>query len=190
MRTNQNQLNCLEPLSILEFVNNSAKQFVDFYLVYFDPSAGFFIQQITKTWGGGLSNATNLFERFLHSKDFEIYTRDSLLKLDKYREVELTQKFKDILNMDQTYKDTMSQLEPNIRQAYSEINELVQNFQKYIEIYNFSTNLKIILIRWSSKRRPHRRLESSLTSSVPTSKQSTRWTKRSNTGSSAQSLRR
>ena len=189
MRTNQNQLNCLEPLSILEFVNNSAKQFVDFYLVYFDPSAGFFIQQITKTWGG-LSNATNLFERFLHSKDFEIYTRDSLLKLDKYREVELTQKFKDILNMDQTYKDTMSQLEPNIRQAYSEINELVQNFQKYIEIYNFSTNLKIILIRWSSKRRPHRRLESSLTSSVPTSKQSTRWTKRSNTGSSAQSLRR
>ena len=53
MRTNQNQLNCLEPLSILEFVNNSAKQFVDFYLVYFDPSAGFFIQQITKTWGGG-----------------------------------------------------------------------------------------------------------------------------------------
>lgn len=133
--------------ALLECVNTSAKQFVDFFVStpqstplsveymmdHFDPEPDQWVTQISQVWEE-LCSTTNLIERFLYSPDFHIYTEASLAKLDKYREVELTQKFKDVLGMDARYHETMSHLEPNIRQVFSELKELTDKLQPYLDI--------------------------------------------------------
>lgn len=115
---------------------------IDFIIDKFNPSPEFYVSQITKAWAE-LSNTTSIFERFLYSQAFSIYTRESLLKLDKIREIELTQKFKDILAMDTGYQDIMSQLEPNILKVFEEMSEITKSLDPYIQILNQAKELKM-----------------------------------------------
>ena len=142
--------------ALLLCVRSSAKQLVDFFVVEppamclaidfiidkFSPAPEFFVSQIKKAWSE-LSDTTTLFERFLYSQAFSIYTRESLLKLDKIREIELSQKFRDILIMDQEYNETMSHLEPNILKVYDELAEIVTSLTQYTDILNQAKELKL-----------------------------------------------
>ena len=142
--------------AMLESVRASAQQLVSFFtqeptqqvlaidyiIDRFSPTPEFFISQVSKAWTE-LSDTTSLFERFLYSQAFSIYTHESLSKLDKIREIELTQKFKDIVAMDEQYQSIISQLEPNILQVYDELKELTKSLDPYIEILNKSKELKM-----------------------------------------------
>ncbi|OHT16379.1 Dynein heavy chain family protein [Tritrichomonas foetus] len=142
--------------ALLQCVRHSAAQLVQFFLTEppaaalavdyiidkFNPTPEFYVSQVTKAWNE-LSDTTTIFDRFLYSQAFSIYTKESLLKLDKIREIELTQKFKDIVAMDSIYQNTISQLEPNILSVFQELDGLTEQLNPYIEILNQSKELKM-----------------------------------------------
>ena len=139
--------------ALLECVRNSAQQLVDFivsdpsqrclavdFIVdHFEPSSQTFYDQISRAWAE-LSSTTSKIERFLYSRAFSIYTRESLAKLAKIREIELTQKFTDILEKDAKYKSIISQLEPNVNRVYDELTEITKTLKPYPPI---SSNRRI-----------------------------------------------
>jgi len=142
--------------ALLECVNKSARQFVDFFnstppqrclsidfiVDRFEPSFENFSSKMGRVWEE-LSRATSNFERFLYSPDFGIYTQASLQKLDKYREVELAQKFSDVLSMDENYRNTMSELIPNIQKTFDEMKTITETLQPYLSILKQSKELKM-----------------------------------------------
>lgn len=142
--------------ALLECVRASAKMFVSFFLStpqqaclsvnfmldHFTPTPEQFYSQVSKAWAE-LSDTTSLFERFLYSSTFAIYTKESLQKLDKIREIELAQKFKDILMADAEYQETISQLEPNVMQVYNELTEITKSLDPYLKILEQAKALKM-----------------------------------------------
>jgi dynein heavy chain len=142
--------------ALLECVRASATQFVQFWLStpaqrclavdfmidHFVPAPDFFFSQVFKAWGE-LSGTTSVFERFLYSQDFAIYTKESLFKLDKIREPELTQTFRDVLQADQPYQDIIALAEPNVMQVYKELTEITEALVPYLKILAQAKQLKM-----------------------------------------------
>jgi len=63
--------------------------------------------------------------------------------LDKIREVESAQKFKDILNIDAPYSGIISKFEPNVMQVYDELIEITKALKPYLDILEQATKLKV-----------------------------------------------